>query len=257
MGKFVKWSMHWKLKLLVFLISIDAKDEHKFFRFSVGRLLGCGLYLVWLLKKVFVFFLHFFAFFGLLVSQALKAFIDQNFHYNVFFFYGKVIDFFSCFVTAPQAAIWFFSTPSSSTKLTTTNEHQARLSDSTARENDHFPILEDESMKTDQEASRAVFPEDSGNKDRRGRLYDKILPSKKIIEKVESKRGDEGCIARKSYTRNSCLSQYQSWRLSPTCKKVNSFGCPCQTIKTYIPRCNDFLIKCRCAARYGRGLHGF
>lgn len=165
--------------------------------------------------------------------------------------------FFSCFVTAPQAAIWFFSTPSSTTKLITTNEHQARLSDSTARKNDHFPILEDESMKTDQKASRAVFPEDSGNKDRRGRLYDKILPSRKIVEKVESKRGDEGCIASKSYTRNSCLNQYQSWRLSPTCKKVNSFGCPCQTIKTYIPSCNDFLIKCRCAARYGRSLHGF
>lgn len=96
MGKFVKWSMHWKLKLLVFPISIDAKDEHKFLRFSVGRLLGCGLYLVWSLKKVFFFFLHFLAFFGLL-SQALKAFTDQNFHYNVVFFLWKSNRFFFLF----------------------------------------------------------------------------------------------------------------------------------------------------------------
>ena len=40
-------------------------------------------------QKSFFFFLHFLAFFGLLVSQALEAFIDQNFHYNVFFFLWK------------------------------------------------------------------------------------------------------------------------------------------------------------------------
>ena len=35
-----------KVKTPRFPILIDAKDEHKFLRFSVGRLLGCGLYLV-------------------------------------------------------------------------------------------------------------------------------------------------------------------------------------------------------------------
>ena len=207
-----------------------------------------------LLKKKF-FFLHFRALFWSFGVTGAESIYLLNSYYNVSFFYGKVIDFFACSLTTPQAASWFFSPPSSTTKLMTVNEHLTRLSDSTARENEHFPILEGESMKTDQEASE--FPEDSGNKDRRGRLYDKILLSRKIAEKQESKRSDEGCIAHKSYTRNSCLSRYHSWGLSPTCRKVSRSGCPCMTIKTYIPRCKGYLIKCRCAARYERSLHGF
>ena len=104
-------------------------------------------------------------------------------------------------------------------------------------------------MKTDQEASRAAFPEDSGNKDRKGRLYsEKILPSSKIVEKVKSKREHDGCIAYKSYVRSPC--HRTGWALIPTCRKVSSSGCPCVTIKEYKPHCRDYGITCSCAARY-------